>query len=205
MKHAALVACGFALSAAGCSNKPSRLEPPSVDASAAGTAAIAEFDANADDAIAGPELDKVPSLKKALKQVDKNGDGRITADEIAARINQWRETKIAIMSMTPSFKLDGRPLADATITFVPEKFLGPAVKAATGTTGPGGQATMMINKANPDEAGMHLGFYRVQVSKQVNGKETIPAKYNAETILGQEVANDAEGVYTGIVFDLKSK
>ena len=30
----------------------------------------------------------------------------------------------------------------------------------------------------------------------------IPAKYNTETILGQEVAIDAEGVRNGITFDL---
>ena len=39
-------------------------------------------------------------------------------------------------------------------------------------------------------AGIQLGFFKIRVSKMVNGKETIPAKYNAETTLGQQIAGD---------------
>ena len=37
---------------------------------------------------------------------------------------------------------------------------------------------------------MHLGLYKVRISKVIGGQETIPRKYNAETILGQELAPD---------------
>jgi len=38
--------------------------------------------------------------------------------------------------------------------------------------------------------GLYLGFYRVRVSKNKGGKELIPAKYNTETELGAEIADD---------------
>jgi hypothetical protein len=46
----------------------------------------------------------------------------------------------------------------------------------------------------------------VKVSKTVNGKETIPAIYNAETILGQQIAPD-DPAFTNqrIKLDLKSR
>ena len=48
------------------------------------------------------------------------------------------------------------------------------------------------------------GFYRVRISKVVDGKETVPAKYNTETILGHEEADDIPGVRF-IEFKLQSK
>ena len=43
------------------------------------------------------------------------------------------------------------------------------------------------------------GFYRVEITK---GNE-IPAKYNTETILGQEVAADVAGISSRLVFELE--
>jgi hypothetical protein len=33
----------------------------------------------------------------------------------------------------------------------------------------------------------------------------VPAKFNTETILGQEIANDAVGMREGIVFDISGR
>jgi hypothetical protein len=42
--------------------------------------------------------------------------------------------------------------------------------------------------------GVPYGFYRIQVSrKDAEGKETIPARYNSETTLGQEVGPRTPG------------
>ena len=72
--------------------------------------------------------------------------GRVTAGEISDRINDWRESKVAIMSLACSATLDGAPLADATVVFEPEKFLGENIKPATGITGP--QGTMRSDPAD---------------------------------------------------------
>ena len=52
---------------------------------------------------------------------------------------------------------------------------------------------------------MHLGLYKVRISKIVNGKETIPSRYNADTIFGQEVAfDDPAMLHMNMHFALKS-
>jgi hypothetical protein len=53
---------------------------------------------------------------------------------------------------------------------------------------------------------MHLGLYNVRISKIVGGKETIPSKYNTETTLGQEVANDVPEIASqSVVYELENQ
>ncbi len=48
--------------------------------------------------------------------------------------------------------------------------------------------THLAISSSPDEAGVHLGFFRIQVSKKkADGTETIAARYNTETELGVEI------------------
>ena len=61
---------------AGCSGKPSRVHPDAI-AGDAPQKAMDLYDTDQDGFIDGAELDKVPGLKAALKQVDTNGDGKI--------------------------------------------------------------------------------------------------------------------------------
>jgi hypothetical protein len=107
-------------------------------------------------------------------------------------------------------QLDGRPLTDAKVLFEPESFLGDQVQAAEGETAAAGTTSVSIPKANrptPDTPpGLQLGFYRVRISKEVGGKETIPARYNSETTLGQEVAPDDPAIMAQRMgFQLESK
>jgi hypothetical protein len=53
--------------------------------------------------------------------------------------------------------------------------------------------------------GLQLGFYKVRISKQVGGKESIPAIYNSETTLGQQISPDDPALLKqNLRFDLKS-
>jgi hypothetical protein len=55
-------------------------------------------------------------------------------------------------------------------------------------------------------SGAHFGLYKVRISKIVNGKESIPSRYNSETILGQEISYDDPALKKlGIVYALTSK
>jgi len=53
--------------------------------------------------------------------------------------------------------------------------------------------------------GVGLGLYRVRISKKVDGQETIPARYNTETELGVEVAQDNGNLTGDCFFKLSSK
>jgi len=197
-----VLACVAILFAEGCSGRPSRVHPPSISASEAGSGAVAKYDANKDGAIGGEELDKAPSLKSSLDKLDANSDGKVTADEVTARIKQWQDSKLGLTSLTCQVKLDGKPLPEATVTFVPEEFLGPEVQKATGKTDAGGVAVLTIaNPPEPGLSGVAPGFYRVEIVKD----SQIPAKYNTETTIGQEVALDAKGMQEGIIYELTSR
>jgi hypothetical protein len=202
-----LAAC---LAVAGCSGGPSRVQPPSISASGAASQAIEDYDKDGDGSLAGSELDAAPGIKAAMATIDADKDGKVTADEIEQRIEAWQATKIGVMGITASFTLDGRPLTGAEVTFEPESFLGDELKPAIGDTGSSGSAMPSIPKdQRPTKdmgPGLQVGLYRVKVSKKVNGQETIPAKYNSETTLGQQVSTDDPAIAgQRLRFELKTK
>jgi hypothetical protein len=205
----ALVLVGLLVAVGGCWSKtPPRVNAPSIDAAAAGEEAIKMYDTNHDGKISGAELDKSPAIKAAIAQIDPAGKGEVTAEMITARIKKWQDSRLGRMSLGCRVTRNGSPLAGATVTFVPEKFLGPNVKPAIGKTDVNGMAMLSVAPTNTapgaprEPPGVAPGLYRVVVtSPGVN----IPPKYSTEdaAILGQEVAMDAKGIQEGLKFDLK--
>jgi len=187
----------------GCpSGPPPRVEAPSIDADAAGEAAVKQY--GKDGRIAGEDLDKAPSLKASLKQIDLNNDGVITAEEIAARIKVWQERKTgrSMVNCRVTRKVGGKqqPLEGATVTFEPEKFLGSEMKPATGRTDKNGVAHMTAPPVSPsDPEGVPPGFYLVRITKE---GDQIHPRYNTETKFGVEVSSDS-GYYHKYEYDLE--
>jgi len=193
----------------GCSEGPDALPMPSFNPSASAARAIDSYDADGDGFVAGNELENAPGLKAALKTLDQNEDGKVSKAEVAERVRIWGQMRIGMMSFDALFLLDGKPLAGAQITFDPEEFLGGVVMAGYGETSLGGDMRPSVPKekrpAPNSPPGMQAGIYKVRVSKIVGGKETIPAKYNTKTILGQEVSKDDWAINNRrVVFKLKS-
>ncbi len=189
------------LTLASCSSGPARVQQPYIDADGAGELAMEQYDTNSDGIVAGDELEKAPGLKAALATMDGNGDKGISAEEVAARINQWKEQKTGVTFFSYLVTLDGKPLEGANVLFEPESFLGDEIKTAIGETAIGGSGGASIPKAErptpTSPPGMHLGLYKVKISKLVNGKEIVPPKYNEQTILGQELAGDVPEIRGG--------
>ena len=185
---------------AGCGRAVPRLDPPVIDAARAGEEALLEYDTNHDGVISGAELDQCPGLKSAVKLYG-SGDGKITAAEITERIEKWQNNRVCMSPMAISLTLDGKPLEGATVTAEPEKFLGPAVPVATGVTNAYGTARPQVA---PNRPGVFFGLYKLRISKKVDGKEKIPARYNKETEIGFEKAPDAPGL-RDLKLELKSK
>jgi hypothetical protein len=95
-------------------------------------------------------------------------------------------------------------LEGATVTYEPEPFLGSSYHSHQGQTNVAGIAELDPElKEYPGD--IYVGLYRVRISKKVNGKETIPARYNTETELGREVATNIHDSRENIIFRLKSK
>jgi hypothetical protein len=181
----------------GCgTSAPSRVVAETPDSSAP-SKAMELYDANHDGVLDAKELEKVPGLKA---YVDRTKSGKISADQIAARIKEWADSKAGRVSVAVRITHNGKPLPGAKVAAVPEKFLGGTIPAGEGVTSSQGMTSLASPYAkDPSVRGMAPGFYRVEITKE---GEKIPAKYNTETTLGIEAALDASdnGFET---FDLK--
>jgi len=57
--------------------------------------AMAEYDTNHDGYLDAKELERCPALKHAVEAIDKNGDKRLSTDEIAEQIRMFTESQVA--------------------------------------------------------------------------------------------------------------
>ena len=203
VRFAVVVVCLGAMAGWGCRWGSSPIRPPAIDAAAAGKRAIKRYDKDGDGLIKGAELDGAPALKAAIENLDTDGDGGVSAEEVTARVKAWQETKVAKMWLSCTVTRRGRPLQGATVKFVPEEFLGDEIRTATGQTNERGVAELSVpldSNVTGDVPGVHYGLYRVEITKE---DANIPARYNTETTLGQEVAHDCADIRRGIKFRLE--
>lgn len=171
---------------AGCSSGPPSVAPISYSSRTAADA-VAEFDANKDGKLDAGELKVCPALAGSLKEIDGNGDDMIDGDELRARVELYGSGGVSIRNVPVRIFRQGKGVANVTVTLEPEKFMGGAIKPASGVT----NATGDVNPAAADEAfpGVQVGCYKVVLSqKDAKGAETLPARFNTETTLGVEVA-----------------
>ncbi len=198
-----------ALGVSGCGH---RVSPMGI-ASNAGTRAVAEYDANKDGSLDYDELAKAPGLRAAVAKIKnlikRRGEVpeeselqsvKITAAEIDARIQQWKSLGTGrVKVLCHVYRVEGgkaEPLEGAQVKFLPEDFLGTDLTVGVGTTDESGTALVSQpsrGTGNPAH-GMSPGFYRVEITRE---GDSIPAKYNTATTLGQEVAVDAAGISSG--------
>ncbi len=195
--------------AVGCGGRGDGFTAPNFDPFAASQDAIDTYDTDKNGFISGEELEKTPGLKAGIKNFDSDGDGQVSADEISQRVETWVHMDMALMSLSCDVTLDGQPLEGAVVTFDPEEYLGGVTQQAVGTTSMIGVVMPKVPKEKRPSLdappGIQPGLYRVRVSKVINGKETIPARYNTETILGIQVSkDDAAIVNKAVRFNLKS-
>jgi hypothetical protein len=204
-----------AVSCVGClGGGPSRIKPPKLDPDYSADRAMELYDTNKDGLIAGDELDGCPAFKRTMEEIpgsggktrgdlDTNGDGAISRDEIADRIRFFVKSNLGVMKgLGCMFVYKGRGLAGTKVTFEPEPFMADYIEAATGVTDANGAVTLN-RQANP-LGGVTVGFYKIRLSKpSSSGKETLPAKLNTETTIGQEIVTGSMDLAYGLRYDLK--
>jgi hypothetical protein len=185
-------------------NAPPRVLAPSYNPKENAALAMELFDADKDGKISGAELDKAPGVKAALDVMNTDSEKGVTKQDIAKRIQSWMDSKVGRMTIACTVLRNGQPLSGATVKFVPEKFLDKIMpEVAVGITSESGMAMISLPTSrgpDGDPPGIHLGMYRVEITKE---GEDIPAKYNSETVLGQEASIDNIELQRGIKYDLK--
>jgi hypothetical protein len=113
------------------------------------------------------ELQEAKSLESAKKRLDKNGDDKVDAGEITARIQEYIDYRAGLTAVDCVVRRAGRPVAGATVTYEPEAFMGDGIVPATGTTNAEGQAVLSVSEEHlphPRLTGVRPGFYRVRVT-----------------------------------------
>lgn len=192
----------------GCSGRPAAIRPPDIEPDDVAAAAVERYDSNHDGTIDQKELESAPSLRFSLARLDSDGDGKLTAEEIEAFAQkQWVDRQIGMMRLRCEVMLDGQPVDGAIVSLEPESFMGGAINPATGVTS-AGSAKLDISdehRPGPQAHGVQNGLYLVRVSRVVNGQEQIPAKYNANTTLGCEVAMEAPYMPGPLVLELTKR
>lgn len=184
-----------------CSRLPKGPERPDFDPAGSARQALDQYDTNKDGSIDDKEAQKAPGILSAFTRIDVDQNQALDENEIATRIRYYKSASTIVAGGNIRVKFRGAPLAGATITLEPESFLGKAFQTCTGVTGSGGVATLS-GTTESKFPGIYLGLYRMRVSLVHNGKEMIPAKYNTETTLGYEAADDLPTVFDIPTFNL---
>lgn len=184
-----LIAMVVTLGFAGCSSHPQAPQFPELDPEVVATKAIQQFDADGNKLLDSTELSNCPSLAASMKRLDQDNDGQVSEQELKSRLSDWLNSGTALVGAIVQVTINGKPLVGAEVTVEPEEFLGEAWQPASGATDDTGMATFTGH--DPRLPGLHLGFYRVRISKRDDkGEELLPAKYNSESELGVEIAGD---------------
>jgi hypothetical protein len=183
-----LVIAAFAIAEAGCSRGPGRVKPPYVNPDSAAAAAIELYDTNKDGSLDESELARCPAMLEGKKSYDTDGNGKISREEIAARIAEIRKNGVGLTFLMCNVKVNGQSLEGATIDFEPEPYLGDQIKSAHGVTNKTGMAQMAIRAEElpsdqQDLKAIHYGTYKVRIT---HPKKALPTRYNTETTLGYE-------------------
>jgi hypothetical protein len=180
----------FGLMLAGCSRLSGNIEVPEWDPAAAADQALTEYDSNGDRKLSGDELKKCPGLLSGISAFDRDGDGSLSHDEIRTTLDELNQDQAALVEITCEVTRNGRPLEGATVKFVPESFMGDALKPAVGVTARDGTAFPTIaGEELPEEFrgrvhGIHCGVFRVEIT---HPNVAIPEKYNTKSELGRLV------------------
>jgi hypothetical protein len=178
------VVCALLVALSGCSRGPSRVAAPSWDPEGLTDNIFAALDKNTDGKLDAEELAASPGLAAGARYIDADQDKNLTREELATRFERYRALRVGLRS--PSFRVTyrGRPVSGATLDFIPEAWLEGLVEPARGTTDAAG--LVMPQAEGQSLPGMRIGYYRVKVTSP---QTKIPAKYAADdSPLGADVS-----------------
>jgi hypothetical protein len=200
----AAVSCtAIALSvAAGCESGIATSPP--LDPAAIAAQAIAALDSNRSGALEAAEIVRAQGLRSGFRTIDSDANGIVTAAEIEQRLRQYGEFPVATLPVGCVVRIDGRPLPETEVRLVPEPFFGDSRRVVLGKSDEYGVVDFRVEGS--ESFGVPQGLYRIEVSKpDAAGNETLPARYNTQSQLGQEIAFDRREIEGALRLELSSR
>lgn len=163
--------------AAGCSK--SGVSQFRTNAPAEATALVLErYDSNKDGKLVAGELAASPGLVDGVGRIDANRDGGFDAAELEARFAAHDQMS-DIIGFQVRITANQAPLSGATVTFIPEPFMGEGKQSYVGTTADSGMCYVSGDEVKLP--GVPVGFYKVHIVHAASG---------ADVTRGCEVGDD---------------
>jgi hypothetical protein len=178
----------------GCSRGPSRVDAPQWDPPALAERIVRELDKNGDGQLNAQELSAAPGLATGVRLIDSDKNGEISQAELEARFQQFKDRRVGLRAHTFQVLYKGQPVPAAEVLFKPEPYLEGIIESAGGTTDAQGMVSpQTVDKGLP---AMRVGYYRVQIkSPQLK----LPAKYEGDgSPLGAEVSDSDDRLSYGV-------
>jgi hypothetical protein len=161
----------------GCSTSKVQRES-AFDPSAATAKSLEQYDRNGDHKLSAQELKASAALSASAARIDKNRDGSLSEDEIRNRF-MAHESLAGKLLFQVSVSVQGKPLPGATVTFTPEPFMGEGLQSYVGTTGENGICS--LEGRDFKTLGIPNGFYQIRI---------IQADRGIDMVRGAEIVND---------------
>jgi hypothetical protein len=154
----------------GCGNSPPEaVTAPRYSPQKFASSLLERCDADSSGSISKEEATKAPGLVANWDRYDTNGDGAISADEIAARAQVWVDRRDGMVSIRCVVKQKGQQLGDVTVKLIPDESLEGVIHPAETVSHDSRSSSLSIppelkSEAHKNIAGMQYGLYRVEVS-----------------------------------------
>jgi hypothetical protein len=176
LRHALIAAIAVA-AFSGC-QKPSVSQVTGFDPATATKQAWETYDQNKDGKLSADEMTKSPPLSEGAKRADTNRDGILTVDEFKKRLDTAHASR-SLHLFQVRVTSGGKPLRDASISFVPESFLGEGLQSYSGKTTADGLCA--LEGDNKKSLGIPDGYYTIRI---------VQAEQGIDSLRGCEIAPD---------------
>jgi hypothetical protein len=153
----------------GC-QKQTTQEMTAFEPAIAAKLAFERYDQNKDGKLSAQEMKECPPLMEGAKRADTNRDGVLTAEEFQKRLNA-AHAQPSLHLFQVRVTSSEKPLRDASITFVPEPFLGERLQSYSGTTTADGLCA--LEGDNKKTLGVANGYYRVKIVQSEQGIDSL--------------------------------
>ncbi len=186
----ASLAVAALVAATGCSGRPGPVDVVAVDAVAGSQQLIAANDKNGDGVLSQDELAALGAVRERFDVYDADGNGQIAQAELAENLARVFDGRTGLLSASCRVTRNGQPLVGAYVYFIPIALIADSVPIASGVTEHGGVAKLSIQKEDlPKNAPPVSGLIRpgLYSVEIVHPTLKVPEIYNKQTTLGQEV------------------